>query len=404
MKVRIVSLILIVMMLMAFFVGCSSNTNEAIEAQNTENYTPVEVDSAVINNIENIVTLNGKVAAKEEVSIIPKAMGTVTSVNVSLGDAVEVGTILFNIEQQDMALTVSQAANGVDLAQKSVAQAENGLSTAKINYELNKEKIENAQLNLERTRILYEEGAVSKSQLEQAELGASDKNLDALLSQVTQAEIGYQQALNQLKQAQISHEQALNGLENTVVEAPIKGVVSSLNVKQGQIVGSGQVAATVVDMDTVYVQISVVENVVNKIKEGQEAEISVPAAFDGYIKSTIGYISPTADPMSKLYTVRLYMDNTEYGIRPGMTGSARLVLDSVDEAIVVKSDAVLERDGRKLVYIVENDIAVEKEVETGLDTGEFIQIISGINQGDSIIIEGQHYVSDGALVKVVRGE
>lgn len=404
MKVRIVSLIFIVMMLMAFFVGCSSNTNEAIEAQNTENYTPVEVDSAVINNIENIVTLNGKVAAKEEVSIIPKAMGTVTSVNVSLGDAVEVGTILFNIEQQDMALTVSQAANGVDLAQKSVAQAENGLSTAKINYELNKEKIENAQLNLERTRTLYEEGAVSKSQLEQAELGASDKNLDVLLSQVTQAEIAYQQALNQLKQAEISHEQALNGLGNTVVEAPIKGVVSSLNVKQGQIVGSGQVAATVVDMDTVYVQISVVENVVNKIKEGQEAEISVPAAFDGYIKSTIGYISPTADPMSKLYTVRLYMDNTEYGIRPGMTGSARLVLDSVDEAIVVKSDAVLERDGRKLVYIVENDIAVEKEVETGLDTGEFIQIISGINQGDSIIIEGQHYVSDGALVKVVRGE
>jgi multidrug efflux pump subunit AcrA (membrane-fusion protein) len=331
-------------------------------------------------------------------------MGTVTAVNVSLGDAVEVGTILFNIEQQDMALTVSQAANGVDLAQKGVAQAENGLSTAKINYELNKEKIENAQLNLERTRILYEEGAVSKSQLEQAELGASDKNLDVLLSQVTQAEIAYQQALNQLKQAQISHEQALNGLGNTVVEAPIKGVVSSLNVKQGQIVGSGQVAATVVDMDTVYVQISVVENVVNKIKEGQEAEISVPAAFDGYIKSTIGYISPTADPMSKLYTVRLYMDNTEYGIRPGMTGSARLVLDSVDEAIVVKSDAVLERDGRKLVYIVENDIAVEKEVETGLDTGEFIQIISGINQGDSIIIEGQHYVSDGALVKVVRGE
>jgi multidrug efflux pump subunit AcrA (membrane-fusion protein) len=392
------------MMLMSFFVGCSSNTNEAIEAQNTENYTPVEVDSAVINNIENIVTLNGKVAAKEEVSIIPKAMGTVTSVNVSLGDAVEVGTILFNIEQQDMALTVSQAANGVDLAQKSVAQAENGLSTAKINYELNKEKIENAQLNLERTRILYEEGAVSKSQLEQAELGASDKNLDVLLSQVTQAEIGYQQALNQLKQAQISHEQALNGLGNTVVEAPIKGVVSSLNVKQGQIVGSGQVAATVVDMDTVYVQISVVENVVNKIKEGQEAEISVPAAFDGYIKSTIGYISPTADSMSKLYTVRLYMDNAEYGIRPGMTGSARLVLDSVDEAIVVKSDAVLERDGRKLVYIVENDIAVEKEVETGLDTGEFIQIISGINQGDFIIIEGQHYVSDGALVKVVRGE
>ena len=404
MRKRIVSLVLIVVMLMVIFVGCSDKTNELDETQETENYTPVEVDNAEISNIENVVNINGKVAAKEEVSIIPKAMGTVTKVNVDLGDNVEVGTVLFNIEQQDIALTVDQASNGVDLAQKSVAQAENGLETARTNYELNKEKIENAQLNLERTRALYEEGAVSKAQLEQAELSASDKNLDVLLSQVTQAEIGYQQSQNQLKQAQISYEQAVNGLSNTVVEAPMKGVVSSLNVKQGQIVGSGQVAATIVDMDTVYVQISVVENVVNKIKEGQEAEISVPAVFDGYIKSTIGYISPTADPMNKLYTVRLYLDNKEYGIRPGMTGSVKLSLDSVDEAIVIKSDAVLDKDGKKVVYIVENDMAVEKEVETGLDTGELVEIISGINQGDSVIIEGQHYVSDGARVKVVRGE
>ena len=404
MRKRIVSLVLIVVMLMVIFVGCSDKTNELDETQETENYTPVEVDNAEISNIENVVNINGKVAAKEEVSIIPKAMGTVTKVNVDLGDNVEVGTVLFNIEQQDIALTVDQASNGVDLAQKSVAQAENGLETARTNYELNKEKIENAQLNLERTRALYEEGAVSKAQLEQAELSASEKNLDVLLAQVTQAEIGYQQSQNQLKQAQISYEQAVNGLSNTVVEAPMKGVVSSLNVKQGQIVGSGQVAATIVDMDTVYVQISVVENVVNKIKEGQEAEISVPAVFDGYIKSTIGYISPTADPMNKLYTVRLYLDNKEYGIRPGMTGSVRLSLDSVDEAIVIKSDAVLDKDGKKIVYIVENDMAVEKEVETGLDTGELIEIISGINQGDSVIIEGQHYVSDGARVKVVRGE
>jgi RND family efflux transporter MFP subunit len=108
--------------------------------------------------------------------------------------------------------------------------------------------------------------------------------------------------------------------------------------------------------------------------------------------------------MNKLYTVRLYLDNKEYGIRPGMTGSVKLSLDSVDEAIVIKSDAVLDKDGKKIVYIVENDMAVEKEVETGLDTGELIEIISGINQGDSVIIEGQHYVSDGARVKVVRGE
>ena len=383
--------------------GCSGST-EASEVQVEEKYTPVEIETASVTSLGNKTKINGKVAANEEVAVIPKAVGIVTNVNVELGGTVEEGTVLFTIEQGDISKSVEQAANGVELAKKSVAQAENGLNTAKINYELNKEKIENAMLALERAKKLYEEGAISKSQLEQAELAANSMNLDAIKTQVTQAEIGYQQSLNQLRQAEISYEQATSGLSNTVVTAPMSGVVATLNVKEGQIVANSQAAATIVDMDTVYIQINVVEDIVNKLEIGQEVDVKVSAVSDEYVKSTISYIAPTADPRSQLYPVKIYIENPDKNIRPGMNGEAILNIDQVDATIVIKGNAVLDKDGEKVVYVVENNVAVAKKVTVGLDTGDYVEIKEGINEGDKVIVEGQHYVENGATVKVVRGE
>ena len=399
---KIVSILLATVIMASLVTGCGQGADE--EEAPEAGFVAVETLAAGFGSLENSVTINGRVAASEEISVMPKAMGTVSSLNVRLGDQVQAGDVLFVIEQEDMNFAVAQAANGVELARKSVAQAENGLSTARINYEINKAQIENALLNLERTRKLYEEGAVSKAQLEQAELGANELNLDALRAQITQAEIGYQQALNQLSQAQISYQQAQSGLGNTVVESPMTGVVSALNVKQGQMAPSGQPAATIVNLDTIYIRINVVESVVNRLEPGQTVQISVPSAFEGYVDSVIDFVSPSADPMNRLYEVRIYVNNADHGIRSGMTGSVKLDLDKVDNVIVIPSSAVLDKDGRKIAYIVQEDLAVEREVEIGLDTGEHVEILSGISEGDSVIVEGQHYVADGAGVRIVRGE
>lgn len=399
------SILLVIMLLgvVGLISGCSSSTG-ASQAQEEENYIPVAIEKATVNNIGNEIKINGKTFANEEIAVIPKVPGIVTNINVKLGDIVEKGTVLFTIEQEDISKSVEQAANGVELANKGVAQAENGFKTANVNYELNKEKIENAQLNLERTKKLYEEGAISKSQLEQAELAASDKSLEAIKGQVDQAQIGYEQALNQLRQAEISYEQVQSNLSNTVVTAPIGGVVSDLTVKEGQMASNAQPAATIAQMDKVYIQMNVVENMVNKLKLGQEVAVNVPAALDGEITSTISYISPTADPRSQLYPVKVYIHNQDSNIRPGMNGEVKLGLDQVESATVIKRNAVLDRDGKNLVYVVEGDKAVERVVTIGLDTGDYVEIKEGIKEGEQVIVEGQHYVEDGTKVKVVRGE
>ncbi len=403
-KLKITILLIIILIGIAVSILSCNKFTASNQAQEKEKYTPVEIDEVTTGTIENKIKINGKVVANEEIAVIPKAMGIVTKVNVELGDFVEEGSTLFVIEQDDIAKSVEQAANAVQIASNGVTQAESGLQTAKLNYEINKEKIENAQLNLERIKKLYEEGAVSKSQLEQAELAADEKNLEILMGQFNQAEIAYKQTLNQLRQAEISHEQALSGLSNTVVKAPMSGYVSTLNVKEGQIVTSTQPAAMIVEMDKVYVQINVVENIVNKLQVGQEVEINVPAAFNEYITSTISYISPTADPRTQLYAVKIYIDNSDKKIKPGMNGEVRLSMDTVDSTIVIKGNAVLDKEDKKVVFVVEDDVAVEKVVTTGLDTGDYIEIKEGLKEGEQVIVEGQHYVEDGGKVKVVRGD
>ena len=381
--------------------GCSGGTEEVVE----DNYTPVETCTTQSRDIDNEVTFNGNILANEEIFVIPKVAGIVTAVNFNLGDKVNKGDILFTIEKDDMSNSVAQASNGISIAQKGISQAKNGLESAKINYDLNVEKIENAMLTYERTKELYQEGAVSKSQLEQAQIGANEKNLDALKAGVTQAEMSYQQSLNQLSQAQISYDQATSGLDNTQVEAPMTGILSGLNVKAGQIAGSGQQAATIVDVTQVYIQLSVVEGVVNDILEGDEIRLEIPSASLDEITSSVSYVSPSADPMNKLYTIKSYIENPDSKIRPGMSAKATISLEKAENAVVIPSNTIINKGDKKFVFVVEDDIALEKEVKTGIDTGEFVQIISGLKFDEKIITEGQFYVSDGSKVKVVvRGE
>ncbi len=383
--------------------GCSKSI-VADEAQE-EKYIPVEVEKVTIGTIENEFRVNGKIVANEEIAIVPKVMGIVTNVNVELGSIVKEGDVLFIIEQEDISKTVRQAESSIKVALNGVEQAENALKTAKLNYEANQEQVENAQINLGRIEKLYEDGSVSKSDLEQARLKASEKGLEAIKTQVTQAEISYEQALNQLTQAEISHEQALSNLNNTRVTAPIDGIISTLNVKKGQMATNSQAAAVIVDIDTVYVQVDVVENMVNKLAIGQEVQVKIPSIIlEEDIVSTIYYISPTADERTNLYPVKIYVDNSSKKIRPGMNSEVLLGTGKVSDTIVIKSYSVLDRDGEEIVYLVEEDKAVERVVETGIDNGEYIEIKKGLAVGEQVIVEGQHYVEDGTKVKVVGSE
>lgn len=376
------------------------------EEEVREDYTPVEVEKITRETLKNPRSFKGKVVSNEEVLVIPKLMGTVSSLNVKLGDKVQEGQVLFTLDDGDIRRSLEQADIAVDLAQKGVRQAENGLATVRINRTASEENMLKSKLDLERMEVLYKEGAIAKTQLEQAKLAflSADSQLKTVDSQILQGEISLEQAQDQLNQALVSKNQVLDKLEDARVTAPLSGIVSSLDVKLGQMVANGQASAVIVDNSRVYIEVEVIESLVNKLSQGQKVSVKIPAALDGDLASSLDYVSPTADPASKLYKVRAYIDNSKDLIRPGMTGEIKLTTDEIKDTIALPRELILNKDQEYFVFVVEDNKAVKRPVSLGEDFDDYIEIKSGLSLGDDLIVKGQNYVVDGKEVKIMGGK
>lgn len=378
MKKKIVVIFIVMLLVAAFISGCGAKepTNLNEEKKVEENYTPVTIEKVESRTISNEIVFSGKVYANKEVMVLPKIPGKVASIKSDVGSKVEKDSVLFTLDKEDVQNQVNQAKKSVD--------------AAKANYDKTREGIKNAEANFERTKELYEQGAVSKTQYEQAQLAASNTSLEAVKAQYEQTKLGLQQALD--------------SLTDTSVKSPITGIVSVVNIEEGEMASNASPAMTIIDMDKVYVEINVTENIINDLQLGQEVVVEMPAAYSSEVTGKIDRLSPAADARTQLYSVRIYIENNDHIIKPGMFAKIKLNTNVRENIIAVKSESVVQNNGKIVVYVVEDDKALEKEVEIGLDTGEYVEVVKGLNVGESIVIKGQNYVENGSTVKVVRGD
>ena len=372
-----VKYLLLTGLILTLLPACIQNTNNSDLPNDIkeENYVPVEIENIKTDTLLEEVAVNGRIYPSKDVMILPKTPGKVSRINVEVGDKVSKDQVLFILDDEDI--------------QKQVKQANAALNAANKSYEITSEQIKNAQINFERTKELYEKGAIPKSQYEQAELAASEKALEAAQAQVSQAQISY----DQLKEA----------LDNTIIKAPIDGTVASMNIDEGEFASNAQPAMNLIDVDQLYIQINVTENIVSKIKEDQEVSISIDS-LSKQIKGKIDKIHPASDPRTQLYPVKININNEENKIMAGMFVKVVLQTNIRENVLVVKGNSVVEKNGKSYVYIVEDGNAVQKEVVTGLDVGLYIEIKEGLRENEKVIIKGQNYVEDGTKVKVVRGD
>ncbi|MBB6214622.1 RND family efflux transporter MFP subunit [Anaerosolibacter carboniphilus] len=376
MRKKTVSFILAAFLLMSILTGCGAKKTAEANAPVEEKYIPVEIATVVQKTISNETTFSGKIYADKEVYVVPKTPGKVMSVNVAVGSVVKKGTVLFQLDKEDIQ---KQA----DLTKKSIDLAE-------ANYQLTREKIDNAKVTLERTRALYEQGAIPKSQLEQAELAASDTSLQTI--QV------------QLEQAQLQYTQALDSLQNLTITAPVDGIVSAVDVEVGEMASTAQPSVTIVNMDNVYAEINVTENVINAITVGKEVVVDIPSASSESLTGKIDKISPVSDAKTQLYPIRIYIENQNHLVKPGMFAKVKLSTNARENVIAVPTEAIMNENDKNIVYVVADDRAAAREVGIGLEAGGETEIVKGLKPGEKVIVKGQDYVEDESKVKVVRGE
>ena len=373
MKSKIVSIICIITT-MLMLVGCSKESDE-VQSIQAEKVVSIESIETIKEDITLSTILTARVTPFQEATIVPKIPGKVDEVYVQLGDKVKKGQELFALDAKDIL--------------NQVKQAEAAYKLMEANLRSSKKQLDNAMLNLERMQQLYEAGAIAKQQLEQAELQASTVNLDILEAQA--------------EQARISLEIASSSLADMVIKAPIDGYITSINVKPGEMASNAMPSITMANIDKVIIEATVSEYLVNTLKPGGIVNVKIPSATNEILAGKISNFSPTTAPNSLTYPVKIELQNEDGLIKGGMFAEVIIETERRNGVIAIPSDSVVIKEGKTIVFVVEEDRVSIKEVKTGLDDGKKVEIIEGLTEGVEIVSSGQNFLEDGQLINVVNG-
>lgn len=319
---------------------------------------------------------------------------------------------------RDLLAGPSEAERTVNLAQ--VHQAEANLRTAQQAYNQVRNQPDIGMLpqsaELERATIAYE---VAKAQAALSEEPPTQAQISAALNQIAQAEVQLRQAQSnvvtarnnlktllegpsvndlviaraQVRQAQLNQLQAETGLTNAQLVAPINGVISQVNVRQGELTSGSLPAIVLTDLESFHMTVLVDEIDVRQVQVGQPVRLSVDALPDSELTGKVTKISPTANNVSGViaYEVTVTPDPTDAPLRAGMSATAIITTAGVDNVVLLPNRFIqIDRESRRaFVYKLVNGEPVLQEVELGLRNERESQILAGLTDGDEVALVTQ---------------
>ncbi len=375
-KIVIAFVIIIVIIGAVIGLGQQKQSSNEVGEVDTINPIPVETVEAHSGDITEITKMTAIVEAKESVSVVPKLGGKVETVAVNVGDRVSKGQLLIQLEQTEILAQLKQAEAGLALAQagKNSAIA----------------RLEDAKTTLDRMEKLYQEGAISMQQLEQARLQYQLSDPETVNAQINQAQAGVDMIRTQLA--------------NTVMTAPISGIVTSVNVSAGEMAGPSMPVAVIMNIDEVEISVGVVEQYINNLDLGNEVNVRIAAVSSETLTGIVRTIAPAADQTTRTFPVTISLENKNHEIKAGMFAEVGLVTRTKEGIIVVPMVAVVDQGSRQVIYVVENEEVVSRKIELGINDGQNTEVLSGIEVGDRIIVKGQNIVNHGDPVVVQGGD
>ena len=372
---------------MALCAGCGSQTSDDGEEQ-TAAGTAVEVAEVTKGAMSTEYSVNGKVAADNEVQVFPMLAGQVLTLSVSEGDKVAKGQTLLNVDTSSVTSTMSSLRESYNATKTATEKA---IENAQIG-------VEQAQLAVENTEALLEAGAAAEQDLTKAKQG------------LAQAQAGVQQARAQqaasLAQIQASMDQINKQASYGTVTAPCAGTVTAVNVVQGGMASSAQPAVVIAEDSRVKINASVSEDVFAGLHTGDSAGVQISVLSDEVKSAKIVSLPAAANQQTNLYDVSVSVPS---GTEPAIGAFATVIFytDRRENTLSVPTDCVLTgNDNERYLFTVDESgtTAARVTVETGLVGKTNTEITSGLNEGDRVVVKGQSYLSDGSAVRVVTSD
>jgi len=351
-----------------------------------------QVEAGVVANAypaQAITALNatGRVTAQRKAAVSTKATGRLEFLGVQEGSVVKSGDILARIENKDVTATQDQARAGVQAAK---ANLEQGLA-----------EMRDAQSNLTRSEDLAQKNFISGASLDTAK--ARFDKAKAVVASLNGA-IGVAQA--NLRATAVA-------VEQTLIRAPFDGVVLTKNANVGDIITPFSSAAdskgavvNMADMSTLEVEADVSETSISKISVGQPVQIQLDAFPDLRIPGKVSRTVPTVDRSKATLLVKIEFIERDPRVLPDMSAKVSFLTRPLTEAekapvTAVQSSAVTKRDGKDVVFVIENDIAKQTAIVVAGKIGDLLQV-SGVKPGEKVVISPSEKLKNGAAVAIAK--
>ena len=241
---------------------------------------------------------------------------------------------------------------------------------------------------------------LARSQVETARAGLISaealENAKSWEAEITSAKTAH-------TQAQVSLRLAQKRLKDATIQAPISGIISKRHLDLGGTAVPTAPLFEIVNIDTVKASVDVIEAQLSELALNQQATIEIDG-IDTPMSGSIVFISPTLEVMRRTAKVEILIDNPEGTIKPGMFAKVTVPVKVHTDAIIISRTSLIGDADAKIqnVFVVENGVSQRRPIEIGLLRGAEVEVISGITEGEAIVIAGQHSLKDGENVRVVN--
>ena len=326
-----------------------SKAEQAIVKQTfVQNAIPVTIAEAEITDLSNALTLVGTIMAGSDVNIVAEAGGRILQLHANPGEYKSAGSVIAEIDSE--------------LRRASVMNAQAAYDKAKTDYD--------------RMEKMFKEGVVNAMQMDQARYGFQAAEAQLIMSK--------------------------RQLRDTKVTTPISGIINARMVDQGATVSINAVIANIVDISTLKVKVNVSEKDAFALKNGDKVIVTTDVYLGVEFSGQVASIAPKADE-AHTYPIEIRMSNSkQYPLKAGMFGKVSFTSIEKSDALIIPRSALIGSIKNPKVFVIKDGKAELRDVQTGADAGTKLEIISGLQAGESIVTNGQNNLRPGSKVTIIN--
>jgi multidrug efflux pump subunit AcrA (membrane-fusion protein) len=381
------------------------------EAAEGEAPTPVLLETAVRGAVDYMVTADAVLYPINQANVTPKISAPVKRMLVNRGDHVKAGQVIAELESGDLAAAANESNSQYQQTQASYQMISGATvledkGKAQADVQVAQQVLEAAQKLYDNRVALQREGALAQKLVDDAkvalaqargQLETAQRHLEALNSVSQRETIRGAQA--QMSAAKAHYDNAEVQLSYAKIRSPISGVVADRSVYAGEMPASGTPIISIVDISQVVARANIPVKEASMIKVGRPARITGP---EGDLAGKVTVVSPAVDPNTTTVEVWVQVANPGEKLKPGASVRVAIIADTIQNTIVIPASALLNADdgGQKVMVVTSDSKAHERRVSVGIRQGARVQIVSGLQDGEQVVVSGGLGLEDKAKVSI----